>query len=96
MRSCCWSRRAAATPLRLPGELDWRVLAISVGRRVVATLLFGLVPAILTSKIDLAGALRSDSGGVGRRRGRAWVRSALVLVQMSLSFVLLSAPALLI
>src|ERR1700674_4306544 len=67
-----WLRDALAllTPprggvlLRLPGELDWRVLALSVGVCLVSTLLFGLVPAILTSNIDLAGSLRSQSGGL--------------------------------
>jgi predicted permease len=84
------------TVLRLPGELDWRVLALSAGVSVVATVLFGLVPAIMTSHVDLAGALRSESGGVvGTRRG-TWVRSSLVLVQMALSFVLLVGAGLLI
>jgi predicted permease len=99
-----WLRDALAllTPprggvlLRLPGELDWRVLALSAGVCVVSTLLFALVPAMLTSNIDLAGALRSQSGGVVGSRSRAWVRSALVLVQMSLSFVLLVGAGLLI
>src|SRR2546428_9909682 len=99
-----WLRDALAllTPprggvlLRLPGELDWRVLALSAGVRLVSTLLFGLVPAMLTSNIDLASALRSQSGGVVGARRRAWVRSTLVLVQMSLSFVLLVGAGLLI
>jgi predicted permease len=99
-----WLRNALAflTPprggvvLRLPGELDWRVLALSAGVCLVSTVLFGLVPAILTSHINLAGALRSESGGVVGARGRAWVRSTLVLVQMSLSFVLLVGAGLLI
>jgi putative ABC transport system permease protein len=82
--------------LRLPGTIDWRVLALSAGVCVVATLLFGLVPAMLTSNIDLAGALRSQSSGVVGARSRAWVRSTLVLVQMSLSFVLLVGAGLLI
>src|SRR5262249_36575532 len=61
------------TVLRLPGELDWRLVAVSGGACVAATLLFGLVPAIITSHVDLAGALRSEGGGVvGARRG-AWV-----------------------
>jgi putative ABC transport system permease protein len=51
---------------------------------------------MLTSNIDLAGALRSESGGVVGARGRAWVRSTLVLVQISLSFVLLVGAGLLI
>jgi macrolide transport system ATP-binding/permease protein len=99
-----WLRDALAllTPprggvlLRLPGELDWRVLALSAGVCLTSTLLFGLVPAILTSSIDLASALRSQSGGVVGARGRSWVRSGLVLMQMSLSVVLLVGAGLLI
>jgi putative ABC transport system permease protein len=99
-----WFRDALAllTPprggvrLRLPGELDWHVLVMSAGVCLVATLLFGLVPAILASKIDLAGALRSQSGGVVGARGRAWIRATLVLVQMALSFVLLVGAGLLV
>jgi putative ABC transport system permease protein len=72
------------------------VLALSAAVCLVSTLLFGLVPAILTSNIDLAGALRSESGGVVGTRGRSWVRSSLVLIQMSLSFVLLVGAGLLI
>ena len=99
-----WLRDALAllTPprggvvLRLPGELDWRVLAVSAGVCLGSTVLFGLVPAMLTSNIDLAGALRSESGGVIGGRRRASVRSTLVLVQVSLSFVLLVGAGLLI
>jgi macrolide transport system ATP-binding/permease protein len=99
-----WLRNALAvlTPprggvmLRLPGEIDWRVLALSASVCLFSTVLFALVPAILTSSIDLAGALRSQSGRVVGPGGRAWVRSTLVLIQMSLSFVLLVGAGLLI
>src|SRR5881397_1877786 len=47
--------------MHLPGEIDWRVLALSAGVCLLATLLLGLVPAMQTGKIDLAGALKSDS-----------------------------------
>jgi macrolide transport system ATP-binding/permease protein len=80
----------------LAGELDWRVLAFSSGVGIVSTLLFALVPAIHASKIDLAGALKSDSGSVVGGRGRARVRSGLVLVQVALSFVLLVGAGLLL
>ena len=81
--------------MRLPGEIDWRVLALSGGVCVLSTLLFGLVPAIQAGRIDLASALKADSVGVvgGRRRGL--VRSGLVLVQVALSFVLLVGAGLL-
>jgi putative ABC transport system permease protein len=82
--------------MHLPGEIDWRVLALSAGVCVLATLLVGLVPAMQTRKLDLASALKSDSAGVVGGGGRAWVRSGLVLVQVSLSFVLLVGAGLLL
>ena len=99
-----WLRDALAllTPpragvlLRLPGEIDWRVLAVSGAVALASTLLFGLVPALLTSRVDLAGALRAEAGGVVGARGAGWARSALVLAQISLSFVLLVGAGLLI
>jgi macrolide transport system ATP-binding/permease protein len=82
--------------MHLPGEIDWRVLAVSAGVCLLATLLLGLVPAMQTGKIDLAGALKSDSAGVVGGGGRAWVRSGLVVVQVSLSFLLLVGAGLLL
>src|ERR1700682_4760154 len=80
----------------LPGEMDWRVLALSAGVCLIATLLLGLVPAMQAGKIDLADALKSDSASVVGGRGRAWVRSSLVVMQVSLSFVLLVGAGLLL
>jgi macrolide transport system ATP-binding/permease protein len=82
--------------MNLPGEIDWRVLALSAGVCLIATLLFGLVPAIQTSQIDLASALKAESGGVVGARRRGLVRSSLVLVQVALSFVLLVGAGLLL
>ena len=79
----------------LPGEIDWRVLALSVAVCLATTLLMGLVPALQTGKIDLAQSMKMESTGVVGGRGRAWVRSGLVLVQVSLSFVLLVGTGLL-
>lgn len=80
----------------LPGELDWRVLALTAGVGIVSTVLFGLVPALQTSKVDLAAALKSEKGGVVGSHAKAWVRSGLVVVQVSLSLVLLVGVGLLI
>src|SRR5467141_3082104 len=82
--------------MHLPGEIDWRVLALSAGVCLLTTLLMGVVPALQTSKIDLATALKLESAGVVGGRGRAWVRSALVVVQVSLSFILLVGAVLLL
>jgi macrolide transport system ATP-binding/permease protein len=81
--------------MHLPGEIDWRVLALSAGICVLATLLVGLVPAMQTGKLDLASSLKADSASVLGGRGRAWVRSGLVVMQVSLSFVLLVGAGLL-
>jgi macrolide transport system ATP-binding/permease protein len=81
--------------MHLPGEIDWRVLALSAVVCLIATLLLGLVPAMQTGKIDLAGALKADSAGVVGGGGKAWVRSGLVMIQVSLSFILLVGAGLL-
>ncbi|MGC2254070.1 MAG: ABC transporter permease [Candidatus Acidiferrales bacterium] len=80
----------------LPVEIDWRVLALSIGVCVFSTLLFGLIPATQASRIDLAAALKSEMGGLVSSQSRSWLRSGLVLVQVSLSFVLLVGAALLL
>jgi predicted permease len=82
--------------MHLPGEIDWRVLALSAGICLFATLIVGLIPALQTRNLDLAGALKAESYGVVSTRGRAWVRSSLVVLQVSLSFVLLVGAGLLV
>src|SRR5467141_1487518 len=79
-----------------PGQLDWRVLLLSVAICVGSTMLFALMPAIQSSHVDLSGALKSEGGGVVGGSGRSRLRSALVLVQVSLSFVLLAGTGLLL
>ena len=79
----------------LAGQLDWRVLVLSGGVCLFATLILGLVPAFRTSSLDLAGSLKAESTSVVGARSRAWVRSSLVVIQVSLSFMLLVGTALL-
>jgi putative ABC transport system permease protein len=82
--------------VNLPAELDWRVLILSAGVCLLSTLVFGLVPAMQASRIDLAAAMKSESGSVVGGRGKAWIRSSLVVVQVSLSFILLVGAGLLL
>jgi macrolide transport system ATP-binding/permease protein len=98
-----WSRHAlvlffprTGTVPYLPGEIDGRVLALSLAVCVVSTLLFALVPATQASKIDLAAALKSEMGGLVSGRSGSRLRSGLALVQVALSFVLLVGAALLL
>jgi macrolide transport system ATP-binding/permease protein len=82
--------------ISLPAEMDWRVLVLSAGVCLLSTVLFGLVPAVQASSIDLAAAMKSESGGVVGGRGKGWIRSGLVTVQVALSFILLVGAGLLI
>jgi predicted permease len=88
--------KRGGTAMYLPGTVDWRVLALSTVVCLVATLLLGLVPAIHTGKLDLASALKAESGGVVGGRRRATAQSSLVLVQVALSFVLIVGSGLLL
>lgn len=81
--------RVPGVIISMPAEIDWRVLALSAAVCLFATVLFGLIPAAQAGNIDLALAMKSDSGSVSGGRSRAWIRSSLVAVQVALSFVLL-------
>jgi macrolide transport system ATP-binding/permease protein len=100
-----WSRNALVlvSPVRTPGitidypgQLDWRVLVLSVAVCIGSTMLFALIPAIQASHVDLSGALKSEGSGVVGGSGRSRLRSALVFVQVALSFVLIAGTGLLL
>ncbi|HVM93265.1 MAG TPA: ABC transporter permease [Terriglobales bacterium] len=80
----------------LPGEIDARVMALSAGICLLVTMLVGSIPAFQTRHLEVAGALKAESAGVVGARGKAWLRSGLVVLQVSLSFILLVAAALLL
>src|ERR1041384_5925696 len=87
----------AGTIIDLSGQIDWRVLVVSVVICVGATMLFALMPAIQASHVDLSGALKTEGGGgIVGSASRSGLRSSLVLVQVSLSFVLLAGTGLLL
>src|SRR5437762_7635961 len=87
---------ATGIVIDLPGQVDWRVLVVSVAICIGATVLFALMPAIQASHVDLSAALKTDGGGVVVGSSRSRLRSGLVLVQVSLSFVLLAGTGLLL
>jgi predicted permease len=87
---------AAGIVIDLPGQVDWRVLVASVVICIGATMLFALMPAIHASHVDLSGALKTGSASVLAGSNRSRLRSALILIQVSLSFVLLAGTGLLL
>jgi predicted permease len=88
--------RTPGITIDYPGQLDWRVLALSVAVCIGSTMLFGLMPAIQASHVDLSGALKSEGSGLVGGSGRSRVRSVLVFVQVALSFVLIAATGVLL
>ena len=76
--------------------IDGWVLAFTLGVSVVASLLFGLAPALQASRVDLNDALKQGAARavVGGAAGR--MRSALVVAEIALSVMLLAGAGLLI
>ncbi|HLK67968.1 MAG TPA: ABC transporter permease [Bryobacteraceae bacterium] len=78
-----------------PVQLDARVLAVMFAFAVVTSLLFGLVPAFQSSRVDLRSVL--VEGGRGMAGGRRhWTRHALVAAEVALTLILLVGAGLLL
>ncbi len=82
----------------LHAALNWHVLALTVGLSVATGALFGLAPALQSTKVDLVSALKQTrSGGAGRsfHRGlRFNLSQALAVAQIAISLLLLVAAGL--
>lgn len=76
--------------------IDLRVFAFTLGVTVLAGLLFGLFPALHTSRLNLNEMLK-DSGHRGSETGgHNYAGSSLIVFEIALSFVLLAGAGLLI
>ncbi len=77
-------------------RLDLRVLGVTAGLSLVTSLVFGVLPALEASRVDVCAALAEGGGrGVAGRRSR-WLRRSLVLGEVALGMVLLIGAGLLI
>ncbi len=76
--------------------LDWHVVAFTLLVSLATGVIFGLIPALQSSKADLTTTLKESSGrsGTGFRQNKA--RAILVVVEVALALVLLVGSALLI
>jgi putative ABC transport system permease protein len=87
---------AIPTDIPLAGEvsLDWRVLGFTAALSVMTGILFGLAPAMQSSKLDLTESLKE--GGRGSTEGSGGrLRSVLVVTEIAVSMVLLVGAGLL-
>ncbi len=103
-----WSARALLTflsstssrPVGFSAEIDFRVLAFTIGASVLTGILFGLAPALRSMRVDLTPSLKegagkgSSSGHAGR--GRFSTGNMLVVAQVALTVVVLVGAGLLV
>jgi predicted permease len=82
-------------PFYIRLALDGTSLAITLGLTVLTGLVAGILPALRTTDLDLAGSFREGSAGAGRSRRAGRLRSALVVVEVGLSAMLVIGAALL-
>ena len=87
-----WGGRemSALTP-----RLDLRVLGFTLGLSFLTGIVFGILPALRATDVDLTPALK-DTGRSSSGIGRSWLSKSLVVVQVSLSVLLLIGAGLLI
>ncbi len=75
-------------PPLTPVRVDWTVVGFTVVVAVTTTLLFGLVPALRTLRVNLVESLREGSQQATAGAARQRLRGALVVAEVSLAVVL--------
>ncbi len=84
------------TPHVISGALDWRILAFNFALALATGVLFGLVPALRSTRPSLAPTLKDQVGTVVAGSGGVRFRKALVVTQVMLSVLLLIGAGLFI
>ena len=85
-----------AVPQNLDFSLDWKVLTFTFGLAIVATFLFGLMPAWQSSRTDRLAALRDRTDAPTGSTRWYGLRGALVMLQVALSLIALMGAGLFI
>jgi predicted permease len=80
----------------LPVGVDTRVLAFTAGVSVLSGIVFGLMPAIAATRVNIAPTLKDNAGQFSARGMRFRFGKALVSGQVALSLLLLIASGLLL
>jgi putative ABC transport system permease protein len=89
-----------APPFSLPSEadvsIDPTILLFTLGISLLTALLFGLAPAIHATRVDPASSMKEGGRSATSGAGRARLRSALIVSEVALAFVLLAGAGLLV
>lgn len=86
----------SSTPLAISANPDWRILGFALAVSLLTGLAFGLVPALQSTRPDVADTLKDQAGAVLGGGGSNGIRKLLVTAQISLSLLLLIGAGLFI
>ena len=82
----------APVPVSLIVTTDWTAVVFALALSCASSLVFGFLPALRSSRVDLAGVMKDDLSPRGGSRGR--LRNVLVVSQVAVSLLLLVGAAL--
>jgi predicted permease len=85
---------STSLPLTIDTSLDYRTLYFTAGLCLLTAIIFGLIPALQTTRSEVLSALKDDSAGQSHSRSR--LRAALIVAQVVVSVVLLISAGLFI
>jgi predicted permease len=77
-------------------RLDLRVLGFAFAVTLLAGILFGLIPAVQSARVNLTETLKEGGGGSGVGRGKQRLRRTLVVFEIAIALVLLACSGLLL
>ncbi len=80
-----WSK--SLLPFGQHTRIDWQVLAFVAGISMLTGVVFGLIPALRATQVDLASAMKEHSRSVVA--SRSWLSKTLLVTQVAVSVVLL-------
>ena len=85
-----WTSDWLRTRTSLDLALDWRVLGFALAASLATTLMFGVAPALFTTRVDVNEALKSGARGATAGRGYRRLRHLLIVGQFAIAMMLLS------
>ncbi|MGH9628857.1 MAG: ABC transporter permease, partial [Bryobacteraceae bacterium] len=85
---------AEGSALMLRAEPDMRILGFNLALALLTGLVFGLMPALQSTRVDLWNTLKDVVGAVAGTGRSVTMRKALVTAQVALSFLLLAGAGL--
>ena len=83
------ARPVRLRPLLISARPDLRILAFTLTLTSLTGIVFGLLPALRASRVDLWETLKDTVGSIAGSGGSLFLRKGLVTAQVALSFLLL-------